>query len=94
MTIRFKNFRLEQQSIKGFDLYKEVKARKIGTGTIKEPNGEEYLRDEFIGYNMSFEKCMEEIIHNIQSEEDVVVTVQGFLESYKKLKNEILDILV
>jgi len=73
MIIRYKDFRLEQQSIKGFDLYREVKAQRIGEGTLQAPTGEEYLRSDLIGYNMSLEKCIEDIIHVTQSDDDTEV---------------------
>lgn len=93
MIIRIKDFRLEQQPTKGFDLIREVKSKRIGDGDLRNPTGEDYIKDEIVGYNMTIENCITKIIHIIQSDDTKVVSLQEFLESYKQLKVEILNIL-
>lgn len=93
MIIRIKDFRLEQQPTKGFDLIREVKSKRIGDGDLRNPTGEDYIKDELIGYNMTLESCITNIIHIIQSDDLTIVSLQEFLESYKQLKEEILNIL-
>lgn len=93
MIIKIKDFRLEQQSTKGFDLIREVKSKRIGDGDLRNPTGEDYIKDELIGYNMTLESCITNIIHIIQSDDFTIVSLQEFLESYKQLKEEILNIL-
>lgn len=93
MIIKIKDFKLIQHPISGFDLYREVKARKIGEGTMQNPLGEEYLKDEFIGYNMTLEKCIKDIIHLIQCDSDEVVSLEEYVKSYKSIKEEITNLL-
>lgn len=93
MIIRIKDFRLEQQPSQGFDLYREVKAKRIGDGTMQNPTGEEYLKDELVGYNMTLEKCITDIIHLIQCDSEEETSLNDFIASYKAIKEEILNIL-
>ena len=55
MDILVRDFKIIQTEY-GFDLVKLVKSRKVGEGTIKEPSGEEYLREVECGFGMSLER--------------------------------------
>ena len=93
MIIKVKNYKLIQREEKGFDLIKEVDAQKLGTGTMQSPNGEKYLRDEEIGYNMSLENCIQTIIHLELCKSNETVDLKTYIDEYKRVKNEITNIL-
>lgn len=92
MNGRYKDYLIQQQPV-GFDLYQIVKSKKLGTGTLKEPNGEEYEKEVPLGYNMSIESCIKRIAHMELLKEDKIVAIEELIKEYIKQYQEIKTIL-
>ena len=92
MDILVRDFKIIQTEY-GFDLVKLVKSRKVGEGTIKEPSGEEYLREVECGFGMSLERCFEKISHLTLLSNKEQVDTSKFLDEYKRILSEIREIV-
>ena len=92
MTIRIKDYKIIQSEY-GFDLIKMVKSKRIGTGTMSAPNGEDYERSDDMGYFTNLENCVHQIILLSLLDIDEQVSLEKFVNEYKGLKEEIANIL-
>ena len=92
MIIQIGEFKLVPQH-SGWDLIEEVKANKIGEGTMQNPTGEEYSKEIELGYNMQLETCIQKIIHFRLRRNESLVGLSDFLMSYKEEKDKINSIL-
>ena len=92
MNIKINDFIIKQAET-GFDLIRMVKSRRLGNGTISNPNGDEYEKEVEIGYNIPFEYCLDRIIHLTLLDKNLMVNLREFIDEYKSIKNEVLNIL-
>lgn len=91
--IKFKDFGIIPTEY-GFDLVRFIEARKIGTGSVKVPNGEIYLKEVDVGYGYTFESVVRKIAHLISidnlPEEPVL---KDYLDEYSKIIKDVSSIL-
>lgn len=76
MTIKIENYLLEAETEGGFTLIalsKTKSGKNVGAETRS-----------VMGYNMPFEKCLKNIIHENITKEDVTVSLEKFLDIYGK----------
>ena len=84
MEIKFENYTIKPSvnAPKCFDLYKEAIA------TRKE-DGQQYKREDILGYGMSLESSVKGIIHDLMYEDKRIVSLSEYLTEYKKILAEI-----
>lgn len=91
MKIEYKNYVITPpQHGGGFDLSRKVTRKKMDK-TTKEPTGETYEAEKIIGYNMGVETIIQHIIEAELSNNNETISLERFLEEYKREKNEILE---
>ena len=91
--IKYKDFGIIPTEY-GFDLVRFVEARRIGTGSIKVPNGEIYTKEVEVGYGYTFESLIRRIAHLLSIDnlpEDP--TLKDYLDEYSKIIKDINNIL-
>jgi hypothetical protein len=92
MNIKIKDFIIKQQE-SGFDLIRIVKSKRLGDGTLSKPNGKEYDKEVEIAYNIPFELCLDKIIHLTLLDKNSIVEIREFINEYRFIKNEVLNVL-
>ena len=92
MNIKINDFIIKQAET-GFDLIRMVKSRRIGDGTVSNPTGDEFEKVDIIGYNIPFEYCLDRIIHLTLLDKNLTVNLREFIDEYKSIKNEVLNVL-
>ena len=92
IKVRYKQFVIEPSQMSyQFDLSEEINYQKIGTGTREEPNGESAIRYDNLGYDMTFEKCVEKIVKILASEGEDIMEIQELLSRYEAIFKEIKE---
>ena len=89
MKIKYKNYTFEPEG-RRFNLFKTIRANKIDK-TTKKPTGEEYDRDDVLGYGMSFDLCIETIISDLMCAKEEEMSLRQFIDEYKGLKIQLLE---
>jgi hypothetical protein len=91
MEIKYKNYTAKEADGR-FDLYvtKKLKA-KADTKNLKQ--GEEYDFEDCLGYGFSFESMALRIISYEIAENNDVLTIQEYIEQFKKIKEEVFNVL-
>lgn len=92
MIIQYEEFKIIPQE-HGYDLIEVVKAKKIGEGTIQDPQGEEYEKDIELAYNIRLEYAIDRIIHLKLKKQNSIVDLTKFIEEYKREKAKISSLL-
>lgn len=77
----------------GFDLFKLVKGKRKGEGSITVPTGEEYQREDLVGYYSDLENVIKKIIHLRLSSKEETVTLKEYLEVYREQVDKIEKLL-
>ena len=77
----------------GFDLFKFVKGRRRGEGSITNPTGEEYQREDLVGYYSDLENVIRKIVYLRLSNREEIVTLKEYLEIYREQVNRIEKLL-
>ena len=91
--IRYKEFGIIPNEF-GFDLVRFIKARKIGTGSIKVPNGETYIKEVEVGFGYTFESLIRRIAHLLSIDNlPQDPTLKDYLDEYSKIIKDINNIL-
>lgn len=91
--IRYRDFGIIPNE-HGFDLVRFIESKKIGTGSIRKPNGEVYIKTVEIGYGYTFETLIKEISHltainNLPPDP----SLKDYLDEYRKIVKDINSIL-
>jgi len=87
MYIKIDNiFTLNQASGDRFDLVKPVIRKKADTG-------KEYFSEVIVGFSMSLESCLSNIIADRLKNKEETVNLSEFLKAYKKEKDQLLSLL-
>ena len=92
MNIRYKTYTLIQQE-SGFDLVETVQAQKIGTGDMKNPNGEFYDKEINWGYNMGLDACIRKLIHLELLKDKSTKELREFRDEFAKMYKELSNLL-
>lgn len=77
------DFKIVQNEF-GFDLYKFVEGRRKGEGSIGNPIGEIYKREDLVGYYTNLESIIKKIIHLRLTNKEDIVTLQEYLQIYRE----------
>lgn len=77
----------------GFDLIKLTPAKRKGEGTIVEPTGEDYIREDIVGYYSDLERVIRKIIHLKLNDKSDVVSLKEYLKLYKQLYRDVCKLL-
>ena len=92
IKVRYKQFLIEPSvNSYQFDLSEEIEYRKIGEGTREDPKGEISTRYDNLGYDMTFERCVEKIVKILASEGEEVIEIQELLSRYQAIFKEIKE---
>jgi len=92
IKIRYKQFLIEPSQMSyQWDLNEEVEYQKIGEGTRENPTGETALRYNNLGYDMTFEKCVEKIVKILASEGEEIAEINELLNRYQAIFKEIKE---
>lgn len=85
MVIKFKNYEIRHSlGINSYDLHIITIVEKGKT------KGQE--KDKAIGFGMSLERCFLHIIQEVMEEEKEEVNLDEFIEEYKSLQKELLEV--
>jgi hypothetical protein len=77
----------------GFDLYRLVTAKKKGEGSISNPTGESYTREDFVGYYTDLLSLIKRIIQIRLTESKDTISLKQFCEEYKKEVNRLEQLI-
>lgn len=91
--IQYRNYKIIPTE-HGFDLVRIVQSRRIGSGTLSNPRGEIYEREDNIEYGYSFESLIKKICHLMTIDnlpEDA--TLKDYVTLFKASVDEIKTIL-
>ena len=92
MIIEYKRFKLEPTVSNRFNLTRSFTKRVQKFGT-KEYTGETREETEDMGYDMTFEKCLNEILHWRLRNKQETTDLKGFIKEFKKEKEELINTL-
>lgn len=88
MNIIYKNYKIVpcENAPRRFDLLRVITRRKLGNGTKKDPQGEEYQSTVDISLGSTLASCIEDIISldTTSALEDRDVSILEYLEEVKK----------
>jgi len=76
-----------------FDLIKKSLSKHIGEGTLSNPQGEEYEKEEIIAYNVCLRTGIEKVIHLENHDKEKVILLKDFINEYKKERQKLIDLI-
>lgn len=94
MKIKYKNYLLTPTESRRWDFTILNKRRRVGSGDKRNPNGEEYEKEEILGYDMTLESVISDIIilESVNECKDEIVELNKFLLKFEESKNELIKV--
>jgi hypothetical protein len=92
MNIIIGDFTLVQTEF-GYDLNRTIKGKRIGDGDLHNPTGEEFDKKINIGYFSNVENALLKIIQLNLLDRTENVSIERFVEEYKKERDRVYSLL-
>lgn len=93
MKIKIKDYIIESDSVSGYNLFKErVSTRQNNAKDSSYEKGDTYTSLDNLGWNMSLETCIKDIVRQDICGDNRELTPHKFLEIYRSITNEIVEL--